>query len=440
LFLPAEQVAIMKTPRLSLKQLLVLVGVVVALVFGLTYAAMMLGGRGGTVGGAPAVGQEELLVFPLGKTVRPEKGASQPEREIQQPGHYDFWFTNPKDAPVRVAVDHKNCQCAKVELAVLPPDQWDRELTAPPKADNLAWQELAENGKPADVPAGAVGAVRVSWQAHEQPIFKLVNATLVTDCKGKGGAPITVEANINFVPPVRVLAEGSKFGSDRPQEAMVSDMEENSVETATFYCWSSTRDRFTLKVEPPADPCLSCSEPVPLTPKELEQTGAAYRLHMASGYRLVVTVREQSPDGKKHLDLGYFRRHVTLHPGPDLEPVQAIVFGLVRGELEVGLGDEKNQIRLGSFAAASGTHKIITLSTERNDVELEVDSYPPFLAAPKLEQVPQGGGGKTWELTATIPPNAPLDGSLPRESAISLKIKGESGRRIRIPITGYAYH
>jgi hypothetical protein len=443
LFLFAERVAIMKTPRLSVNQLLVLVGVVVVLVFGVTYVALMIGGRGGpaTGGGALPVGQEELLSFPFGQKMLPDKGASQVEREIQQPGYYDFWFTNRKDQPVRVGVEKKNCQCARVEWALLPAEQWGKDLTTPPAAANLAWQELTENSGTAEVPAGAAGGIRVSWQAHEQPVFKQIFATLLTESKGKGGVPFRVEADINFVPPVRVLADKARPGSERPNEALVTDMEENSVETATFYCWSSTRDKFSLKIDPPSDPCLSCGDPQPLTAKELEQVGAAHNIHMRCGYRLVATVREQTPDGKKHLDLGYFRRHLTLHPEPDGEPVQAVVVGLVRGELEIGLGDEKNVIRLGSFAVASGVpHKIITLSTEKSDVDLEVADYPPFLAKPKLELVPQAaGGGKTWELTVTIPPNSGLDGPL-RDQAVSLKIKGEGGRRIRIPVTGFAHN
>jgi hypothetical protein len=440
LFLLAERVAIMKTPRLSLRQLLVLVGVVVVLVFGVTYTAMMIGSRGG--GGSPAgplpVGQEEMLSFPFGKRMPPDKGSDKAERETQQPGAYDFWFINRKDQPVRVGIDRKNCQCARVELALLPPEQWGKGLDTPPVAGDLSWQELTENGPLADVPAGAVGAVRVGWQAHPEPVFKQINATLLTESRGKGGAPFLLEANITFVPPVRVLAE-PRLDSQPPNEAWVSDMDENSVETATFYCWSSTRDEFSLTLDKPSDPCLTCGDPQPLTAKELQQIGAAHKLHMRCGYRVVATVREQSPDGKKHLDLGYFRRDIKLHPGPGGEPVLAIVVGLVRGELEVGLGEEKNMIRLGRFAAASGTHKLITLSTERNDVELEVIDYPKFLAKPKLEPVALGGG-KSWELTVTVPPDAQLDGELPRASAVSLKITGESGRRIRIPITGYAYH
>jgi hypothetical protein len=425
----------MKTPRLSVKQLLVLVGVVVVLVFGVTYVAMMIGGRGGptTAAGNLPVGQEELLSFP--------RTAFQGEREVHQAGFYDFWFTNRKDQPVRVGVDQKSCQCAKVEAALLPPEQWGKDLTTPPAAADLAWQELAENGKMFEVPAGAAGSIRVSWQAHEQPIYKQIYATILTESKGKGGAPFRVEATINFVHPVRVVADKARPESDRPNEARVSEMEENSVETATFYCWSSTRDRFSLKIDPPSDPCLSCGDPQRLTDKELKEIGDAHKIHMLSGYRLVATVRERTPDGKKHLDLGYFRRHVTLRPEPDAEPVQAVVLGLVRGELEVGLGDEKNMIRLGSFAVASGVpQKVITLSTERNDVDLEVVEYPPFLAKPKLEVVPQtAGGGKTWELTVTVPPNSGLDGPL-RDQAVTLKFKGESGRRIRIPITGFAHN
>jgi hypothetical protein len=439
----------MKTPSLSLKQLLVLVGVVVALVFGVTYAAMMIGkGGGGGSGNTPGnvVSQEEFLSFPFGMMMPADEGSPQAEREVQKAGSYDYWFTNPGNQPVRVGVEKKNCQCAKVELALLPREWWGKDLTKEggkrgellAGVADLSWEELLEEGKLVEVPPGAAGAIRVGWQAHPQPMFKEIKAAMVTESRGKTGAPVGLEAKINFVEPVRVLADTAKPGTERPQEAMLTEMDENAVETATFYCWSSTRNKFTVKIDKPSDPCLSCSEPEPLTEKERKQIGEAHQVHMLCGYRVKVTVREQTPDGKKHLDLGYFRRHITLRPEPDAEPVQAVVIGLVRGELEVGLGEEKNIIRLGSFAVASGTSKIITLSTEKNDTDLEVDEYTPFLAKPKLELIPQTGGGKTWELTVTVPPNARVEGQL-RDCAVSLKIKGESGRRIRIPITGFAY-
>ena len=65
-------------------------------------------------------------------------------------------------------------------------------------------------------------------------------------------------------------------------------------------------------------------------------------------------------------------------------------------------------------------------------------SLPALLLLLTITGLLTAGGGKTWELTVTVPAKA-LNGQIPRDSTVSLKIKGESGRRIRIPVIGYAY-
>jgi hypothetical protein len=448
----------MKTRTLSPQQLVILIAVVVALVFGVTYASMMIGrGKDKTT----IAYQEDLLTFLSAdpKANGREMPREESEREVFKPGHYDFWFHNPKDSTVVLGPVHKNCQCAKLEFALLPQDQWgkgDELLKSSAKmtalADSLSWQELVEQGNTVTVPAGATGGLRVSWHIIEQPEYKKIEANLLTrdQDKDKAGAQINLLAMVNFVEPVRVFAEKPltpERGPAHPNEAWVGDdMKEGSVETATFFCCSSTRAQFKLKMDKWTDsqgrfdPCVTCSEPEPMTKKELERYSLGQNSPMLSGYRLTATVRERTKDGKAQLDIGYFRRYLKLNLDPDERQTEAVVSGLVRGPLEVGEGDDKNVIRLGNFPAVSVARKVMTIRADHDDMELDVDGWEPkFLAPPKLALIPKAVGGKTWELTVTVPPNSAPVGELPYESAVYLKIRGESGRRIRIPIRGAAY-
>src|SRR5207247_584768 len=45
------------------------------------------------------------------------------EFEANVPGHYDFWFENPKDVVVKLGVNRKNCKCSKAEVCIFTPEE-----------------------------------------------------------------------------------------------------------------------------------------------------------------------------------------------------------------------------------------------------------------------------------------------------------------------------
>src|SRR5204862_223171 len=40
--------------------------------------------------------------------------------EVHTEGHYDFWFENKKETPLRVKLDSVGCKCTTAEVVVLP--------------------------------------------------------------------------------------------------------------------------------------------------------------------------------------------------------------------------------------------------------------------------------------------------------------------------------
>src|SRR5262249_39089053 len=152
------------------------------------------------------------------------------------------------------------------------------------------------------------------------------------------------------------------------------------------------------------------------------------------------TVRENDPSSGKRLDLGPFRRGVMLHSDADDEPLRVVVSGMVRGEINVGSPEDRDRIDFKSFEAGQEKTKEMTISTDRAGLELEIDKAPDFLKAElEKEVLPPGTAGSSWKLRVTVLPNT-IIGEFPREtSTIVLKTKGDTPRRVSIPVVGNVF-
>src|SRR5207248_10089435 len=111
--------------------------------------------------------------------------------------------------------------------------------------------------------------------------------------------------------------------------------------------------------------------------------------------------------------------------------------GLVRGEVRVFGGDDKDRIVLGSFNR--GAKKSVTLATNRPDVDVEFDedATSPVLKCALSKPAPSGDG-KKWQLTVEVPEDSTA-GDLVPGTAVVLNVKGTAKpRKLRIPVTGTA--
>jgi hypothetical protein len=367
--------------------------------------------------------------------------------EWQAAGQRDFWFRNDRDDPVQALVNRVGCaSCTRVELCVLPEELKNlkpEELDARAQDPALSWQVLDPNdNKGLTVPAHAAGGVRLHWQKKERAFGpQVISADLETESRKTLGHTITLRASLAFVDPVMVgsedvLKEAPKEGKE--VEVSFGTLLAGDVKTVNLLCWSFTRPAFTLKSEPPDYPCVSCGAPQKLSADECKKVGEAIPTPILCAYRVPVTVRERTADGRQ-LDLGRFRRHVKFTTDAIQETGDTTISGVVRGDITVGTDKERDLVLLGSFERSQGTTKDVTLTTERAGLNLEVESKPEFLTAELREEQGLGLLGKTWTLSVTVPPDTTLSGPVPPHSYIVLRTKGDKPRRINIPVIGNAY-
>jgi hypothetical protein len=427
-----------KSTAVSLKHMIGLVVVVVILVFGVTYTSMLLGSKPPTVGQGGTFTANTQLVLDNDAAV----GNEPPVLEWHKEAHRIFWLHNENAEPVQVWLHRKSCKCTRVDACQLPVDWKALSVDEKEKRSGdpgLTWQTLEhDEGQAFVVPANGATGIRLNWKGEHLGPERL-SAELKTQHKGIDGAPVNLEVPLIFVAPVRISPEDNTKEPTDTADMSVGPLLSGDVKTANFIIWSATRDKFTVTGEGPETPCVTFAKPEPLTKEECESIAKRDGHPLVSGYRLVVTVRE-STEGGKRLDLGPFRRGVLLHSDADDEPLRAIVMGTVRGEINVGSQEDRDRIDFKSFEAGQEKTKEMTLSTDRNGLDLEIEKSPDFTKVElEPEELPAGLVGKSWRLRVTVLPNK-IIGEFPREtSTIVLKTKGDTPRRVSIPVVGNVY-
>jgi hypothetical protein len=209
--------------------------------------------------------------------------------------------------------------------------------------------------------------------------------------------------------------------------------------TAEFHCWSASRASFTLQARPAqADPCVTC-QCTPLTPEECLRLGDSEHSRVLAGYRIQVMVRERSPSGQQ-LDVGPFTRRIILSSDSEDQESFVSVRGAVLGEFTVGSDEDHGRVSLESFPARNGTTREVVILSRQAGVELKTDGLKAEVPGfeKHIKATLKAEGPARWRLTVRVLPNCP-PARIPTGAAIVLKIAGEQGRQLRVPLVGRAY-
>jgi hypothetical protein len=266
------------------------------------------------------------------------------------------------------------------------------------------------------------------------------------------GAQTSLEVKAFFHHPVEVLEGEKPLG--------LHDASDLPLETS-IQCWSPTRDHFGLKAEaqggrpdPKSDP-FTVGEPVPMTAaecRELEREIAVRAAKKAgevpeavrSGYKVRVSMRRVAADGKTPFELGNFRRAVRLTPDiPGVEPIEVYVSGSVRGDVVVGLGDERVPLQFGSFDRGKAPRRDVQLRSSVPGLGLELDRgrLPDYLEA-KVTGPQADGPSRIWQLEVRVLADKVPAGEFPRDAAVYLRTVGPTpdapSQAVRVPVGGNA--
>lgn len=440
------------SPRtLSLPQVVGLIAVIVILVFGVTYASLYLPGLLKPESTASKADNTPKLQLILGDPEDSEQKAKViPEME-SGPGHRTFWFRNPNDKPVQVALYDVNCTCSSVKLAVAPrawgPDLKSKDLDARENDPALVWEDVPKSNTPnrVTVPPQSRGGVQLHWKKDKPKPTELFRAELHTEMEEIAGAPLRIETEVNFIDAVRIATEDDLTKPLPSNEVVVGTLGPGDVVgPINVILFSSTRSEFTLTVEEdPKNPCIVWGQPQKLTPEQCKALADKNKVKVLAAYQVPVTVYERAPTGQQ-LDVGPFRRALTLNSDAMTERIILRVSGAIRGDVIIGSGDDRDQISFGQVEAAGPRSRPITLISGTPGLKLELDpdaKLPDYLKATITEDSAAQAGplGKSWTLTVTLLTDKVL-GPLPRdESLIVLKTNSDPPRKIRIPVLGTVY-
>src|SRR5262249_15778700 len=134
------------------------------------------------------------------------------------------------------------------------------------------------------------------------------------------------------------------------------------------------------------------------------------------GYRIPVTVRERTEDGKQQFEQGPFRRSITITPSDadgDLPVLTAHLNGTIKGDVLVVSGRDDGPVDLEPVPARRGPTKKVTLESDTPGLELTKVKHPSFMDV-ELAKEPTGSGRQTWVLTIRVKPGA-ASGVFPRD-------------------------
>ncbi len=391
--------------------------------------------------------------------------------EPGEDGHFDFWFRNPNDKPVQIAFATASCKCAGSQLGQIAPSTWDNYIRTSSLcswpgghgmlllaaianaelASRIEWKQLSRDGKlleegtvaAASASEPGMGIIRVEWKAKPPEGSTKISANFQAHAAGIPKKEISLETDFIVAPPFDVVAPSSGGRSIR-----LGEIGPQSVVERDFFVWSRTRPSLSLDISSPdltaSRDCVVWSAPIPLNSSELELLGQQLGTKPKCAYRVSIVVRErvevqdQGPKSSQQLDLGplLFTLKVRVD---DSKGVQMPVQGIVRGEVRIRDASSGDRIDFGSFRSSESRSSQVTLVSNRADFEMELDSTataPAYLQT-TLTSEGEKDGQRQWILRVTIPAGK-LSGSL-QNSFIILKAKGDTSRRIRIPVKATAF-
>ena len=373
--------------------------------------------------------------------------------------HKDIWFVNNQAGPVLLFLSYKSCKCSSVQIGSfdIGDDEWESLVKQPTLtglcrlASSATFVDLAEGdpNKPAgDTPVAAdpqgrtpkPHLFRVNWQAKKPPDGNPELLQLDVEAKRQGGV---AEKYTKYVKYQVIPAVGT-----HPLALDVGELASGGHAKSTIFIFSETRDSLRIKARASFpekaggdDPCVTLSEPVELTPTELADfpqllgKGAA-DMRLRCAYKIDVAVNERR--GDRQLDMGPLVRKIVLEYDTGMEdPIENTelkLSGLVRGEVRLLGGDERDRIALGSFR--HGKSVVVKLVAANPKVEIELEKATDERLKPTLSPAETVDGQKQWKLTVEVPKDVGL-GEL-KNALIVLRTKGPNSRLLRIHVTGKA--
>jgi hypothetical protein len=367
----------------------------------------------------------------------PEKPYTFKEFEPYVEGHYDFPFRNPSDRAVKLTFVRTSCDCSQLKVAVLDAAAAEKLPTDPKhpivaEESSRQWKVLSRDDKDSvDVPAHGGGLVRVFWHARKGP-GEMLKLTITV-----GMAPVdnpedysTESLAVPIIVALPVCHEPAKvnFGPLAP----------GATVEETVYFHSATRDKLPLVVDPSQVNELFQVELYPLDQAKVKEFEKKLRdehieTRLLSATKAVVRVREQN--GGKQLDQGWILKPLPVRlDGYEGDTATPMISWIVRGEVEVGVGDNAGRVVFPPFSATNGEKKIVPLWTEmKGDLTVE-KIVPPYLEAKVTRSEKESTPARNkWLLEVRVPPGSLL-GALPDDSVVVLRTPADPPRRIRIPI------
>ena len=212
--------------------------------------------------------------------------------------------------------------------------------------------------------------------------------------------------------------------------------------TAEFSAWSSTREKFDLKLTPQPENPFFHIETRPLSAKECGDLSANLKSEnlasrVLSGHHVTVTVHE-SKDGKQ-LDQGPFYQRLAIHLDGFLEPdlTGPEIRGRVQGDIRIGGTDDQGKIRFKAFQPGETATKTVELLADAK-LELKTHKHEPEWLDVKVTRNKEQPDPKQhrWRLQVTVPADTPGVRSFVETDHVTLRIVGNPDRFVRIAIEG----
>jgi hypothetical protein len=463
-------------------QWIIAFGLVVVMVFGVTFAVNYLGESGG--GSNPPPPPPPTLDLTFGERMVPPAGVPPLEMETGANGSADFWFVNDNEKTVKLGLIKTSCTCSEAavyltgsdwrvrssavlagQLAAsqvrlghdwlgvfsalalteaLRPDVSLQDLTQSIRGDSLYKDESVP------VPPGGVGWVRLKWDGKRQSQQPMT--VLSADVwMGQTTNTVRLAAGVRYLPAFEIAAadRDQRLGENHPRELPLH---------RSVVCWSSTRDALNLQAKLASirggseskDPFI-VGKPEPLSRQECEQlekkhqTDPNYFGRVRCAYRIPVTVRDRADDGTL-LDIGPFRRLVVVKMTDTDYEEKILLHGTIQGDVYVGGSEDSARVHFQAFDRSKGTTKTVPVWSQTPGLTLEVDTKrtAPFLDVelPAPEKEPDGK--QMWKMRVAVKANEvigqfPRDDDLTlRDCAIYLKSNGPERRTMRIAVMGIA--
>jgi hypothetical protein len=453
----------------TLLQSIAVLAVIVGAVFGLTFLTQNTRtpvenptdpvATKGAISGSPLRIAEKTAVWDEDD---PQYAA---EFERGSRGHYDFWVSNPHPVPVNVALMTSSCVCTEVQVGIVPTEElasWKKRnedlagvnialgLIGAPNlcgalADNglggkVQWTTLHRRDRDSTSPGFNVPAadtqsgpqmalLRINWDGKDPNAMRLT-----ADLQHRIGTQAEFtrfEVRTMIVPPAMISSAVLNFG----------ELNFNERRQIMLYCWSASRDQFSLTIEDLShDPCIDAGPPRLLAPDErtavaqtLRATGQVPPTKIRSGYAVPIVIYERR--GNAQLDLGPFSRKLYLKTDAIPEPSIVTLQGMVRGTIDIGQGADLDRVNLGAFRADRPHDTTVMVTAKEANAQLRFRDVKPSYLKVTLTETAGAVGYKQWKLHVDVEANT-VSGILPPDSAIYLETVTNPPRAIRIPVIG----